>query len=161
MGWELIPLLIFLLAAGFGDTHNPSNASLPIWLSIFLKQRSSHLCPFSETEYTQFHWALFVLNQGEVKTCRAPGPCACKPPLTKRTKERSYGKGKGRRRRTTGGDGNSARARWKWGPPPSLPRYRKAKIVSSVGLGDFADKSGSAHLFTSAANLFSSFEWTI
>ena len=32
MGWELIPLLIFLLAAGFGDTHNPSNASLPIWL---------------------------------------------------------------------------------------------------------------------------------
>ena len=28
----MIRLLIFLLAAGFGDTHNPSNASLPIWL---------------------------------------------------------------------------------------------------------------------------------
>ena len=31
-GWEMIRLLIFLLAAGFGDTRNPSNASLPIWL---------------------------------------------------------------------------------------------------------------------------------
>ena len=29
----MIHLLIFLLAAGFGDTCNPSNASLPIWLS--------------------------------------------------------------------------------------------------------------------------------
>ena len=28
----MICLLIFLLAAVFGDTHNPSNASLPIWL---------------------------------------------------------------------------------------------------------------------------------
>ena len=28
----MIRLLIFLLAAGFGDTRNPSNASLPIWL---------------------------------------------------------------------------------------------------------------------------------
>ena len=27
-GWEMIRLLIFLLAAGFGDTRNPSNASL-------------------------------------------------------------------------------------------------------------------------------------
>ena len=26
-------LLIFLLAAGFGDKRNPSNASLPIWLN--------------------------------------------------------------------------------------------------------------------------------
>ena len=32
-GWEMIRLLIFLLAAGFGDTRNPSNASLPIWLN--------------------------------------------------------------------------------------------------------------------------------
>ena len=28
----MIRLLIFLLAAGFGDSRNPSNASLPIWL---------------------------------------------------------------------------------------------------------------------------------
>ena len=28
----MIRLLIFLLAAGFGDTRNPSIASLPIWL---------------------------------------------------------------------------------------------------------------------------------
>ena len=33
-GWEMIRLLIFLLAAGFGDTCNPSNASLPIWLML-------------------------------------------------------------------------------------------------------------------------------
>ena len=32
-GWEMIRLLIFQLAAGFWDTHNPSNASLTIWLS--------------------------------------------------------------------------------------------------------------------------------
>ena len=32
MGWEMIHLLIFQLAAGFGDARNPSNASLPIWL---------------------------------------------------------------------------------------------------------------------------------
>ena len=32
----MIRLLIFLLAAGFGDTRNPSNASLPIWLHIML-----------------------------------------------------------------------------------------------------------------------------
>ena len=31
-GWEMIRLLIFLLAAGFGDTRNSSNSSLPIWL---------------------------------------------------------------------------------------------------------------------------------
>ena len=36
-GWEMIRLLIFLLAAGFGDTRNPSNASLPIWLQFVLK----------------------------------------------------------------------------------------------------------------------------
>ena len=29
----MIRLLFFLLAAGFGDTRNPSNASLPIWLN--------------------------------------------------------------------------------------------------------------------------------
>ena len=28
----MIRLLIFLLAAGFGDARNPSKASLPIWL---------------------------------------------------------------------------------------------------------------------------------
>ena len=31
-GWEMIRLLIFLLAAAFGDTRNPTNASRPIWL---------------------------------------------------------------------------------------------------------------------------------
>ena len=29
----MICLLIFLLVAGFGDTRNPSNDSLPIWLN--------------------------------------------------------------------------------------------------------------------------------
>ena len=33
-GWEMICLFIFLLAAGFGDTRNPFNASLPIWLHL-------------------------------------------------------------------------------------------------------------------------------
>ena len=31
----MIRLLIFLLAAGFGDKRNPSHASLPIWLQLF------------------------------------------------------------------------------------------------------------------------------
>ena len=38
-GWEMIHLLIFLLAAGFGDTHNPSNASLSILLAAVSAQR--------------------------------------------------------------------------------------------------------------------------
>ena len=36
-GWEIISLLIFLLAAGFGDKRNPYNASLPIWLQKRMK----------------------------------------------------------------------------------------------------------------------------
>ena len=45
-GWEMIRLLIFLLAAGFGDTRNPSNASLPIWLLEFLFGVHSFHFPF-------------------------------------------------------------------------------------------------------------------
>ena len=36
----MIRLLIFLLAAGFGDTHNPFNASLPIWLQACAEKGS-------------------------------------------------------------------------------------------------------------------------
>ena len=32
----MIRLLIILLAAGFGDTRNPSNASLPIWFYLII-----------------------------------------------------------------------------------------------------------------------------
>ena len=39
----MIRLLIFLLAAGFGDTHNPSNASLPIWLRTSYVRRLNTL----------------------------------------------------------------------------------------------------------------------
>ena len=40
----MIHLLIFLLAAGFGDTCNPSNASLPIWLHFLVGHNHvSHL----------------------------------------------------------------------------------------------------------------------
>ena len=55
----MIRLLIFLLAAGFWDTCNPSNASLPIWLLIFLSvgNLKPTLKPF---------FKLYVITQDEI-----------------------------------------------------------------------------------------------
>ena len=42
----MIYLLIFLLAAGFGDAHNPSNASLPIWSLIWSISSGQNRWPY-------------------------------------------------------------------------------------------------------------------
>ena len=39
-GWEMIHLLIFLMAAGFGDTHNPSKRFSSHLVLCFMKEPS-------------------------------------------------------------------------------------------------------------------------